>query len=190
MPEAETWNFADAQAEFTPSKQTVWVCFDGSLAHEVDRLEAELADFDGPEPEATALARRIIEAHDELRDKARPFVMCAIGDRWRDLVDASPPSEEQAAMGLGYNPEALPQRAIAACCTNPTVSAEQAEWMFSNLAVGQWTRLWRACLDLNVVGEDGVGKAPSGTARLLATAQNLITAAPVESPGLSSPAGE
>jgi hypothetical protein len=182
----EPWDFADAQAEFTPAQRTVLVCFDGTIATEIDDLTVKLADYEGDDAGATALAERLASLHEQVKAKARPFVVQAIGDRWRDVVDQHPPTPEQAMMGLGFNGDTLPPAGVAACCVSPAMTLEQATWMFENLALGQWRRLWNAVLDLNVAGEDGLGKSLSGTARLLLSARNSTTASPTESPGVSS----
>lgn len=185
MPDdVKPWEISDAQAEFTPAQRTVAVCFDGTLATRIDDLEAELENADGPT--AGAIAQELAALHDQVKAKARPFVIQAIGNAWRDLLNEHPPAADQLRIGLAFDPATFPIAAIAACCVVPVIDEAQSRWLFEHLAVGQWRRIWQACLDLNMVGEDAVGKSLSSTARLLLSVRSSTTASPEESPGASS----
>lgn len=186
------WSFEEAQAEFSRQLFEVRICFDGKLVNEIERLEqllAEERDADemrNLDKKAPAIARRLVELHEQLKAKERLFRLASIGGRWEDLKALHPPTDDQKEEGFDHNPTTFPVAAIHACTITPEVTLENVQWMRDHLAFGQFRRLWNTALAANVIGLDGVGKALSDTARALASEPSSTTAAPAASPGPSS----
>lgn len=82
------------------------------------------------------------------------FTFQAIGRRaWRELLAQHPPTAAQLELdaGLEYDPDTFPAAAIAAACVEPEgVTADAMAELEERLSIGQFGRLWTACLAANV----------------------------------------
>lgn len=150
--------FESWQQDATPHTVSEEVCFDRALVGELERAEAELARHRGmlePPPE---LAARVEELAAAVTEKTRTLVFTSIGrTAWRELLSGHPPTDEQREQlgrGLDHNPESFPFAAIAAACSEPGLTPEQAKWLSDNLPISVFERIWGACLTANVGGGD------------------------------------
>lgn len=187
-------SFADMKERFKPVTVEARVCLDGELAIEIDHLEADLlvaqADDErlNREAEAPAIADRIVELTDELHAAEEVFVFQALSRRaWAELLDKHPPTPDDVEDGRDFG-VGFPAAAIAACCVDPGLTVEEAEWLADHLSLGQFLRLQSAAIAANVTA-GGLGKAPSSTARRLASVPSSTSVAPEASPSASSVAG-
>lgn len=143
-----------------PKTSSAWVCLDGGLLGEHERLEhllAEALKADAVEnrlPKAPEIARQIGELEERIKQAEVEFSFVSIGQKaWTDLLVKHPPAEEDAARGADFG-EGFPQAAVAASCTSPKMTEAQAHELFESFTVGQWEQLWAGCLRANVAGAD------------------------------------
>jgi hypothetical protein len=186
----------DVVAQAKPRTATVRLCLRGDLAQEHERLEGELAearryDEQTNEPNtAPAIARRIRDIEAQMRDDEVEFVFSAIGKtRWSDLLAEHPPTKDQKAdLRLDHNPETFSVAAIAASLTEPAdASLEDVEQLAEVLSVGQWAKLWSACIAANI-GGDTPGESSAASAVLRAFEQSSTSAVAAASLAASSSA--
>jgi hypothetical protein len=184
--------FADVKAAHKPLEASVAVCLDGELLSRIAEVEARIPaeerddDRENRTPVAPALKREADELREQAESDAVTFRFRSVGSKaWSDLLAQHPPSKEQRReTGVDYNPDTFPQAAIQASCADPTLDDEDAAWLVEHLSLGQFRRLWTACLEANV----GPGDLPKArrTAAPPATASSSTTAPPEASPALSS----
>jgi hypothetical protein len=172
---------ADVRQEHTPAVASASVCLDGALLAEIEQAEAALEeakrqDDGGLAPGIKETADRVLELHDQAKAKERRFVFAAIGARqWSDLLSHYPPSKDQRKEGLDHDPDPFSRAAMAASASAPTLTDADVEWLSDNLSLGQYRRLWTACLAANV-GVNGPKAQPSATATLLASGPRSTSA--------------
>jgi hypothetical protein len=186
-------SLGDVVAHVKPRIATVRLYLDGDVVREHERLKDQLqqvikSDANSNEPdEAPAIARRIKDLEDEMREGETEFVFQAIGKpKWSDLLAQHPPTKEQREQGLDHNPEKFPAVAIAASLIDPgDADLEAVEALGASLSIGQWSTLWVTCLKANVGGE-GPGESLAASAVLRASEQSSTSAADAASLAASS----
>lgn len=187
----DSFSIDDLKKEVTPPSATAEVFLDGQLIAEIDELEHQLAKAQeddsrqNREPEAPLIAQRIVELHNQAKDKARTFTFTAKSARWwSDLLADHPPSKADREKGYDYDPRTFPHEAMSATCS-PKLSPDDFRWLEEHLSPGQFERLWLTCRAVHQVVA-GPKAQPSAIATRLATGPRLTTALPVESPEASS----
>lgn len=154
-------------AEVTPVTRTVAVCVRGDLTSAIEELDEQLRALRGEDvmgsAEAKALAEQLEALEAEAAAHTYEFRFEPIGtQRWRKLAGEHPPTEEQQAINrfAEWDVESFPSAAIAASCAEPAMTVEQALQFEDRLSLGQWRRLWGACLAVNMDG----GQVPKSVA--------------------------
>ena len=146
------------QKDASPSIQKVEVCFDRQLVSELEEAQARLvAESKGKLEPPTELENHVSELGKQVEAKTRTFVFASIGRRkWRELLGEHPPTKEQLKEdpNLDNNPETFPQAAMVACCTDPGLTTEEADWIAAELPEMVFLRFWNAVLKANVLGGD------------------------------------
>ena len=158
----------DLLAEVTPRIISVRVLLRQELLDQHAEMDAELEaavqrdrsagerSID-EEPEATAIAARILELQGEIENAKREFVFKRIGKRaYSDLLAAHPPTAEQRRTSpkLDHNPETFPGALVAASCQSPKMTLDQVRKFEEVLDWGQFNQLYQAALDANLGGGD------------------------------------
>lgn len=186
------WSLADAKAEFRPVEVTTSVCFDGSISSEIERLEGELPavqaadDRENRNPQAPALAKQIAALYEKAKDAERPFIFVGIGHRaWSDLLRDHPPTAQQKKDGLDHDPDRFPAAAIAAACKSPSLTEEDVRWLADHLSLGQFRKLWQACLAANIAAVDRPKSMSPSVSRLVSGPRQSSRSERVE-PAVSS----
>lgn len=151
-------SLSDWQEEATPYVDKVHVCFDRALVAELEEAQARLAqESKGQLESPPELENHVAELSKKVEAKTRTFVFSSIGKgAWRKLLADHPPTEAQlkADPSLDNNPETFPQAAMVACCTEPGMTVEQANWIATELPEMVFLRFWNAVLRCNVLGGD------------------------------------
>jgi hypothetical protein len=178
--------------EITPATETVRICTRGDLVDQLRRLEQELADAQRDDdrhnrpPKAPKIAKQIEALEAEARGSERGLTLQAIGAAaWSDLLAKHPPTKQQRDQypGLDHNPETFPYAAVAASLGEPDDSGVRK--LVERISQGQWSRLWGACLAVNV-GEVSVPFSGRAYALLRGSEQSSTSAADTASPAASS----
>lgn len=165
-----------------------------SLRDEHADLEAQLAAMLSDvvsDPDRVAVAERIVEIEDQIAASIREFRFVSIGRKaWSDLLAQHPPTDAQRRRdrGLDYNPDTFPYVAMAAACTSPVMTVDQARNIGASpaLDVAGWSELWGACIRANVQAEAPKSMAAGLTLR--ASSRSAATAFLSASPDPSSSA--
>ncbi len=174
---------ADVVAQAKPRTSSVRLCLRGDLVQEHERLEHELAearrsDEDSNEPDrAPDIARRIVDIERQMREDGTEFVFRAIGKTaWSDLLAKHPPTKDQRDLKLDHNPETFSVAAVAASLTEPAdADLDVVEELSAVLSIGQWAKLWSACVQANIGGEMP-GESSAASAVLRSFDQSSTTA--------------
>lgn len=181
--------------EIVAPRRTVTVCTRGDISERLEQLQDELAQARAADPDSLsnpAAAQKAAEIEAlalEAVQHERAFVLEAIGNRpWADLIAQHPPTKAQRADGLDHDPSTFPVAAVAASSVSPKMTAEQAGRLADRLSVGQWLKLWTACLEVNI-GPGDLPKFVTAIATARAIEPSSTTAAPEGSPDPSSSAG-
>lgn len=162
------WKFSDAQAEHSPDVKKVPVCFNRELLYRfeeassrVDSLRAEAKGMMDPGPEVKDAEVLLQELTEEVRASQRVFVFQSIGTKkWRDLLSEHPPEGDQrksvtfVGLPLEFNPDTFVPAAMHACCVEPGITLEQAEWFAAEMPVKEVDSVFGAVLTINVTGLD------------------------------------
>lgn len=175
-------------AEATPDRREVPVCFDRRLLFQLDaavkrRDHAAASEVKGGKTlsiseEEKALQAEVDDLEAKVSAKMRILVFEGLGwGPWRELLSQHPPSDDQAEVfsravqlgytphaliNIGYNAETFHPAAIAASCTDPGITEEQARGFYEEvpgkggLPPGVLDRIWTAVLEVNTGG----GKDP------------------------------
>jgi hypothetical protein len=138
-----------------PREARVPVCLAGDLAGEVDRLQAELAQFgDGWTPQSMGdvdprldLVRQIEAAREGMREASVEFRLVALGHTAYSNLIADHPAPE--GRQEPYDPATFLPALLAACCTDPVMTAVQARDLLDLLNDGQAQALFAAALAVN-----------------------------------------
>lgn len=169
-----------------PARATARVGFRRDLFDRHAQLEAELVKAcQDPTLESSAepISAQILALQDEMVAAEHEFTFKSIGRRaWVKLLAEHPPRPDDKT---DHNPETFPPAALAASAVEPTLSVETAAEMMGELNLGQWDRLWNACLTANIGGGDGP-KSAVATAVARLYEQSLTTADLAASPSASS----
>lgn len=183
------WTIDDLLTEIRPEQERVRLLLDG-------RLSAALADARTRLAEATARSRTLedpeLEAaqgdFDRLQADAaaaeREFVFDALpATQWDRLLVQNAPTAAQKKdePRLGWNPDTFPAAAMAASCSQPGMTPDQAQQLIDRLSTGQFTALWQAVLRAQGKVTDAGKARVSGTGQAASSEPGSITAAPEES---------
>lgn len=157
-------DFESWKQDATPYTQHADVCLDRGL---VAIFEAAARKLDqatrvrvGGEDTAMLevspeLENHVAELEKQVQAKTRRFTFEAIGKRnWRKLMAEHPPTEDALDKRAGYNVETFVPAALAATCTDPGLTLEQADWLVNEQDEGVVAEIIRACFDANVEGGD------------------------------------
>lgn len=155
-------DFASWLAESTPDRKEVGVCFDRRLLSELAAAERELGEVPSAgEGKTNAMLsdpvkKRVTDLRAQVKEKTRVLAFESVGmRRWKQMLSEHPPTEEQSLRFgrlLDHNPETFPAVALAASCTEPGLTVEEAQRLLDELPVGVVDRIWAACLTANVAG--------------------------------------
>jgi hypothetical protein len=183
---------ADLRKRHTPATASARITLNSALLAEIERAEEQLEEArkndDSLAGGSAELARRVVELHEQAQKEEDTFTFQAVGARqWSDMLSQHPPSKEQRAEGLDHDPDPFSRAAMAASAIEPKLTAEDVDWLYDNLSLGQYRRLWGACLAANV-GVSGPKAQPSATATRLASGPKSTTALREVSRGASSSA--
>lgn len=152
-------------------------------------MEADKKDLGiGEVPRSAALAQALSEFEDEIEESKVAFRFRALSKRaWADLIAQHPPTKEQLRdhAGLDHNPLTFPVAAVAASCSDPVMTLEQAQRLERSLNLSQWGQLWMACLNANIGGGDTPKSVAAGTIRRLNGA-SVLRHTTIASPEVSS----
>lgn len=151
-------DFKAWQDQAKPFKATVDVCADGELVAELDAAWARLEkEKEGQLEPPSELEAHVAALSKKVEEKTRTFVFQSIGRReWRKLSSEHPPTDEQKALEpeLDHNPDTFPPAALAASCSEPRLTDEDAQWLCDVLPDGEFFRIWSAVLSANLIGGD------------------------------------
>lgn len=190
---ASKTRLAEIVAQVQPRTSSVRICLRGDLIAEHERLERELAearrtDADTNEPdEAPGIARSVLAVEAKMRDAEVEFVLQAMGmTAWSDLLAKHPPTKEQKGQRLDHNLETFSVAAVAASLIDPCDATEDdVRALSERMSLGEWQRLWGACLEANVSG-DAPGESSAASETLRGSKQSSSSAALGESLAASS----
>lgn len=155
-------DFAQWRTEYTPSRQSVAVCFDGALQAEFEQAEDSLRDLERGKSGMLDNGKAEMEARIEalrkkIKAKTRVLTFESIGKRaWDSLTHECPPTEEQQAAAekaggrMEFDPETFPVVAMARCARSPEMTEQDAQWLFDTLNEGDFLKVWDACLRANM----------------------------------------
>ena len=183
---------ADLRKRHTPATASARITLNSALLAEIERAEEQLEEArkndDSLAGGSAELARRVVELHEQAKEEEETFTFAAISARaWSDLQSQHPPSKEQREEGLNTDPDPFSRAALAASASEPKLTPEDVDWLYDNLSVGQYQRLWSTCLAVNV-GVSGPKAQPSAIATRLASGPKSTTALREVSRGASSSA--
>lgn len=152
--------FADLIGKVKPARKTVAVCLDGTIAGQLEELQAEYMSHANeglaPAQEAQDTLAHIKALQAEAAEATHDFVMEAVSaSAWRQLMVEHPPPEGDNE-GYVWDTETFPPAAIAASCVDPKMTEDDARALFERLSNGQFVGLFHAALDVN----NGAGLIP------------------------------
>lgn len=142
-------------------EKPVPLCLRGDLQAEYEELERELKMVEGGARRAGTLAGsaaatqpikdKLDALRAEMQKSVRVFTLRALPRRrWRDLVTANPPRDQDKAEGLDYDGEKFTIAAVQACCIDPAMSVKEVEELCDEvLTQGQWDTLFAEIMWLN-----------------------------------------
>lgn len=172
-------SFDEWKQDATPDEQVVAVCFNRSLFREWTEASERLAAASTEDPDISELADAVVDLTNQVEaDKERHrFTFRTVPySRWRDLVEAHPPTDQQKkrADWLEYNPDSFPPVAVAASCHDPELTDDDAVWLRENLPRLEFDRLFNAAFEVSVGGSD-LPKSVVAIARTLASEAKSTT---------------
>lgn len=131
-------------------------------------LQAEIASGNGINSRVPLLDRQIKDLDTELQPYMREFVFKSLGHKaWADLLAKHPPTAAQvkANKRAEFNENTFPAAAIAATCTSPAMTVEQAEILqaHENVTDAQFRMLFSHAV---AAQQGGLNRPKSGTASL------------------------
>lgn len=188
--------FDEWRREATRPRSEGRVCLDGEAQLELARALADLASahemakglLDGPE-NAQLLAEKVKEADAKVQAATRTMVFERIPRReWIELEEAHPATEAQrkADERQTVDPTTHQPALAAACCVEPGMTLDDAEWLYDLLPDDEWnTQVLAPILRANKQGEQAP-KDVSAIADRLISGLKSITARREESPSPSS----
>lgn len=140
----------------TPREGRVPVCLAGDLAGELEQVQAEMALIgDGWQPSsmgdvhpATVLARQADDIRARMRAASTDFHFKALGHTAFSNLLAEHPADSDTS-GVPYNPATFLPTLLAACCTDPVMTVDEALQLLGLLNDGQAQELFNAALRVN-----------------------------------------
>lgn len=187
---------AEIRASFQRRRESARVLFDMELLVEHRRLTAALQkalrsnDDDSIAGESPLDAsQRVDELEERIEAAEVEFVFESLGRAgWLQLVAQHPPTEAQAREGYHYDPDTFPQAALQASCVSHALDDDDATWLAAELDLGEFTKLWEACLRANA-GEANRPKSVEAQLLRRSSGPSSRTAPPTASPARSSSGG-
>lgn len=151
MNELDQWL---EQARTSPYTSSVAVCMDRSLITEWEEARAELARAD--ETDRPRLQKGVDSLAEKVRAAEVTFVFRSVGHGpWSRLLAQHPPTKDQRKdLDLDHNPETFLPAAMAATCTSPGLTHEQAKQIWETQPDLVVNRLMAAVLEANIIGGD------------------------------------
>jgi len=139
---------------------TVVLCFAGDLQGRAEELQQRLADTStdwvsgslaDTDPRA-AIAEELAAVRAELEDNRSEFLIRALPARqWSDLLAKHAPKSDASQL---FDVDTFPQAAIAACCVDPVMTADEYAELAQVLTGAQESELfdavWRVNTQTNV----------------------------------------
>lgn len=181
---AKNWTWAKVEKASTPVETSATVCVRGDLALEHERLEAELQRAQQEDlrenraPVAPQIAQQIVDLEAELAEYQVEFRFRGLGRKaFTDLIAAHPVTPEQQEQAgdvdLPWNVETFPPALVALTCVEPKGVTEDAAYRASvTWTLGQWAKLWRACIHASQGSADPGPKSLRASVVLQGSAQN------------------
>lgn len=142
---------------------SVPICLRGDLAIQFEQLERELEEAREAEGNSLAdggrvreIAEEIERVRAEMREHTHPFAFRGLPkQKFRDLVEEHPArKDEDDDAVMGVNISTFPQALIAACCTDPIMTAEQVHQLCELLTEAQVGELFSCAYSLNKLKVD------------------------------------
>lgn len=172
--------------------ETVQVCLDGEAVGLLHTLEGELQQAirddagQNKAKQAPKVAKRIQEVQEQAKKATVDIVVTSLGTQgYNDLMADHPPTGQQASDNprIDHNPDTFPYALAAACIRtvdgDPDEStAEEVKDFFEPLP-GDWSRVYNACLAVNVAAND-VPFSAAASRVLRGSEQNSISVEPTE----------
>ena len=163
------WDINEFLSAYRPPERTVSITTRGDLLGELSRLEDELsrlreAQDDGDtslsDGDVIAVAQRITDLRQQVRESSREFRIISIGDRaWADLMAKHPPSAEDKKEGMPWNVSTFYTDAISLCVAEPKLTPAEADKLMELLSASQIRALAAAILDVNGGQNDELPKS-------------------------------
>jgi hypothetical protein len=179
--------------ELTPDEVTVTVCLNRQLFRRYQEAKDAAENvrssgmLDQPS-DAHQTLQAVVDAKQAVDAASRTFVFVTVDyDVWQKALDDHPPTKEQKDENryLDFNPETFPLDAVRLSCSDPGLTAEQAEKLRAILPRGEWGRLWEAAWTANV-GGSSIPKSEAATVSQLASELSSTTRLNTESLSPSS----
>lgn len=191
--QAKKQTLADIQKRKRPVTKTVAIQIDGEIANEIvalRSLHSAARDQDRLSNESDR-APQVQKQIDKLLKKAEKsivvFTFKSIGRlNYDELVSEHPPSKDQKKDGADFNAETFPPALLAAACSDPEISLEEAVDMFDD---PDWNNaelraLFFGALEVNTeTGEIPLSK--SGSDATISSLLNLVSQSNTGSPTVS-----
>ncbi len=167
--------FDDVLKAAKPPERTVPLCLAGDLQAEFETLERRLRESreadDGTLAGGTRqLAESIQDVRGRMRDHTITFRVRALPrSKWSDLMAQHPPRKDRDDGDVNW--DTFPVAAIAACCVEPELTAEQSRQLADEtLTQGQFDALFIAVRTVNVSGGADVPFSAAASAVLASSA--------------------
>lgn len=181
------------ETEITADEVVVSVCLNRQLFRRYEEAKAAAEQAQEPgmleQPDSvTELLQAVVEAKAAVEEASKTFVFETVDyDRWQELLDEHPPTDEQRAENkyLEYNPLTFPAAAVKISCREPELSDDQLAMLQQKLPRHEWQRLWDAAWVANV-GGSSIPKSEAAIVSRLASELNSITRLATASPSPSS----
>ena len=131
--------------------RSVSICIDPDLVARRDQLKARLErqrlvdERTNARDLAPAIQRELEEVDEAIREATVTFTFRALPRaEWRRLVEAHPPSEEDAEDGLDFDPDSIVAPLLAAAAVDPEMDLSDAEAIMDEWSEGEVTALFTA----------------------------------------------
>jgi len=186
-----------ADIEVTYDVRRVSICTSAHVAERIDALERQVAELRerneslaAPAGEAE-LREEIARLVDEGAEHMVELTISGIASgEWRRIIGENPPPADMRGY-VEWDPERFPAAALAACLTHingepVNETTEDALLFCDRLSQGQWARVWKTVLEVNVQGGLSAPKSLLATGSPRRSATSSTTAASEASPTVSS----
>lgn len=152
MPKNERPTIDDIIARKKPRTRSLWVCIDGDLVSEIERLEAEVSREERVDqrehrrPVAPQIRAKLDKLRERRDEAAVEFTFSAIPKReYRRLIDEHPDPDGK----LRWHEDTFAPALIAACAVEPAIPLDRAETICDEWGESEYTQLFHAALMVN-----------------------------------------